>query len=257
LSANKHPVTLLLDTGAERTVLTPSVAERIGAQPPRVEFQRQIRGIAGVLPSREVELTQFSAGSVSISWRRVVVAAITVGERSSVSVDGLLGADVLSRFDIDLDLAHQRMALYEKQSCLSGPPWIEPYSVISTGLSRGEHLFFPSELNGHSLAALFDTGAQLTTVSTAAAVASGVSASSLTSDRTIMTRGAATEILTSRIHRFSQLKIADQSIDQPELVVTDVKLGDADIVLGVDFLKSRRIWLSYESRQIFLSQKPS
>jgi hypothetical protein len=30
-------------------------------------------------------------------------------------------------------------------------------------------------------------------------------------------------------------------------------LIDADIVLGVDFLNSRRVWLSYGSLQIYLS----
>src|SRR5437870_3116839 len=40
VSANDTPVTLILDTGAERTVLTPAAAERIRAQPPRITFQR-------------------------------------------------------------------------------------------------------------------------------------------------------------------------------------------------------------------------
>ena len=56
LSANGVPVTLVIDTGAQGTILTPAVARRIGAQRPRIEFQRQLRGIAGTLPTDEVEL---------------------------------------------------------------------------------------------------------------------------------------------------------------------------------------------------------
>ena len=56
LSANGAPVTLVIDTGAQGTILTPAVAQRIGAQRPRIEFQRQLHGIAGTLPTDEVEL---------------------------------------------------------------------------------------------------------------------------------------------------------------------------------------------------------
>src|SRR5204862_3906698 len=73
LSANGRPVTLILDTGAERTVLTPTAADRIGAQRPIVEFPRQLRGISGDLPSREIELRSFTAGSIVLTWRRVMV----------------------------------------------------------------------------------------------------------------------------------------------------------------------------------------
>jgi len=48
LTANGHAVTLILDTGAERTVLTPGVAERIGAQRPSIEFQRRLRGMPAI-----------------------------------------------------------------------------------------------------------------------------------------------------------------------------------------------------------------
>jgi hypothetical protein len=62
LTANGHPVTLILDTGAERTVFLPAVAERVGARAPQVEFQRQLRGIGGSLATREIELQSFRAG---------------------------------------------------------------------------------------------------------------------------------------------------------------------------------------------------
>jgi hypothetical protein len=41
-------------------------------------------------------------------------------------------------------------------------------------------------------------------------------------------------------------------VRDPEIIVTDLKLSDADLVLGVDFLSSRRLWLSYGSHRIFL-----
>ena len=54
LVANGAPVTLLLDTGAEWTILTPAAAKRVGAQAPRIEFDRQIRGLSGSLATNEV-----------------------------------------------------------------------------------------------------------------------------------------------------------------------------------------------------------
>jgi hypothetical protein len=66
LSVNGHSVTLILDTGAERTVLTLAVAERIGSQRPAIEFQRRMRGIAGDLATHEVKLRSFAAGEVAI-----------------------------------------------------------------------------------------------------------------------------------------------------------------------------------------------
>src|ERR1700739_4858375 len=62
LFANGAAITLLLDTGAEATILTPAVAQRIGARPPRIEFQRQMHGIGGSLQTGEVELRSFTIG---------------------------------------------------------------------------------------------------------------------------------------------------------------------------------------------------
>jgi predicted aspartyl protease len=256
LSANGVPVTLLLDTGAEGTILTPAVAQRIGAQRPRVEFQRQLRGIAGSLQSNEAELRSFTLGRVAIPWRRVRVAPVNVASVFSGPLDGVLGADTLSSFDVDLDLPGHRVVLYRKQACPdAAPAWTEPYARISTGRSSSDHLFFPVRLDGLRADAFIDTGSQFTVLSTRAALALGVTATVLARDRMVTVRGAAGEQLAARVHRFSQLEIGAETIRNPEILVTDVRLSDADLVLGIDFVKSRRLWLSYGSQQIFLSRR--
>jgi predicted aspartyl protease len=255
LSANGAPVTLLLDTGAEWTILTPAVAKRIDAQTPRIEFQRQIRGIGSTLQTNEVELRSFTAGEVAIPWRRVRVASVNTPSVFSGPLDGVLGADTLSSFDIDLDLSRHRMAFYTKQSCPgAAPAWTQPFTAIAAGRSPSNHLFFPVVLDGHRISGLIDTGAQVSVLSKRAALAGGVTEAALARDRATVTLGAAAERLNSRVHRFSRLEVGGEVIRDPELVVADFKLSEADVVLGIDFLSSRRIWLSYGSQQIFLSR---
>jgi len=256
LSANGVPVTLVIDTGAEGTILTPAAAQRIGAQRPRIEFQRQLHGLAGTLPTSEVELRSFTVGGVDIPWRRVRVALVNVASVFSGPLDGVLGADSLSSFDVDLDLPGHRMVLYEKQTCPGAAPvWAEPYTRISAGRSLGDHLFFPVRLDGRRTDAFVDTGSQFTVLSTGAALALGVSATVLARDRVATVRGAAAEQLAAHVHRFSQLEIGTETIRNPEIIVTDVRLSDADLVLGIDFLRPRRIWFSYGSQQIFIMRR--
>src|SRR5215469_2246086 len=243
LFANGAAVTLLLDTGAETTVLTPSVAQRIGAQRPRIEFQRQMRGIGGSLQTGEVELRNFTLGGVAVPWRRVRVAPINTGNVFSGPLDGVLGTDTLSSFDVDLDLPGHRMVVYTKQTCPdAAPAWGQPYAKLGTGRSFGGHLFFPVQLDGRQIDAFIDTGSQLTVLSTKAASALGVTGAALARDQAITLHGAAAEQLSARVHRFGQLQIGPEVIRNPELIVTDIRLNDADIVLGIDFLRSQRFW---------------
>ncbi len=193
-------------------------------------------------------MRDFTAGGLAIPWRRVRVASVNMPSVFSQPLDGVLGADTLSNFDIDLDLPHHRLVFYARQSCPNAAPaWSEPYATIGAGRSRSDHLFFPVQLDGHRIDAFVDTGAQSTALSTRAALAVGVAR-----DRPTITNGAASERLSSRAHRFSRLEIGSEVLRNLEMIVADFKLNDADLLLGIDFLSSRRIWLSYGSQQIFL-----
>ena len=46
-----------------------------------------------------------------------------------------------------------------------------------------------------------------------------------------------------------------QVIRNAEIDVTELNLNDADFVLGIDFLGSQRVWISYGSQQLFLMRR--
>jgi predicted aspartyl protease len=171
-------------------------------------------------------------------------------------LDGVLGADSLNSFDIDLDLPNNRITFYSKQTCAdAAPAWTAPYVTIAAGRSKADYLFFPVQLDGRRITAFVDTGAQSTVLSASAALALGVTLGQLAQDRAIVLRGAAAEQVSGRVHRFARLEIGAEVIRNPEIMVADLRLSDADLVLGIDLLRSRRIWFSYGSQKIFLLRR--
>lgn len=247
--ANGAPLRLILDTGAERTVLTAGAAARVGGRPPEIEFRRGLSGVTGSLQSREVEFNNFKIGGVDIPWRRVRVATFAL---PMSSVDGVLGIDVLGTFDVDLDLPNHRILLYEKGKCT--PDWAGRDAEIGIGRSAlNGHVFLPVRLDRHKITATIDTGAQRTTLSAVTARAMGITDAALAQDQPVRTSGFGGGQLASRLHRFESLTVGNLTLGNPEIVVTDLRLRGIDMILGMDFLRSRRLWLSYAGFRMFLS----
>ena len=222
--ANSATVLLLLDTGAEATVLTPAAAQRIGAQHAGVKLGRQMHGITGDIPAGELELGSFTIGGVEVPRKRVRVAPIEIVNALSGPLDGVLGADTLSSFDIDLDLPGRRVTLYRGQSCAAASPaWAQPYARIAAGRSPSNRLYFPVQLDGRRISALFDTGAQFSVLSTRTARALGVRDAVLARDPAVTVRGADGEQLSAHAHRFFRLEVDGEVIRYAEIDVTEIR----------------------------------
>lgn len=253
---NGAAANFLFDTGAERTVLTAAAAKRLGVEP-HYEYARRMRSLDSAVAGGDANLRNFDLGGMSLRDFKVLVGSVSLPIVAGRPLDGLLGADFLSSFEVDLDLEHRRIILFEPPPCpISAPAWSAPYSAIKANRSLHDRLFFHVGLDGHTIAALIDTGAQLSALDTDSATALGVTGAELTRDPITTLRGAAAEMVKSHVHRFARLEIDGETLRDQVIVVTRLGLQDADLVLGSDFLRWQRVWLSYATHQVFLERRP-
>lgn len=54
------------------------------------------------------------------------------------------------------------------------------------------------------------------------------------------------------MHQFDSLVVGRQLFKQPILGVIDFPVTDADMLLGENYMHSRRFWLSYSTGTIFI-----
>ncbi|MGH7046042.1 MAG: retroviral-like aspartic protease family protein [Stellaceae bacterium] len=251
---NGAAASLLFDTGAERTVLTSTAAKRLHIEP-HYEYTRRMRSLDSAVASGDATVRSLDFGTTAFRGVAILVGSLSLPNVGGKPLDGLLGADFFSSFEVDLDLEHRRVTLFQPPSCpISAPAWATPYATIKANLSLHDRLFFPVLLDGHQIDALIDTGAQLTTLDADTAAQLGVSGAELARDPDADLRGAAAEVVKARAHKFARLQIDGEMLRDQVIVVTRLGLQDADLVLGSDFLHWQRVWLSYPSHQIFLQR---
>ena len=245
----------LFDTGAERTIISAAAAKRLRVAA-HYEYARPMRSLGGAVSGGDAKLRSFELGGMAVSDFRILVGPVSLPSVDGKPIEGLLGADFLGDYDIDLDLARRRITLFAPPPCpIGAPAWNGTYATIAANRSLHERLFFRVRLDGHPLAALIDTGAQLTTLDADWAVALGVTGLSLARDPVTTLRGATAEPVASRAHRFAELQIDGEMLRDQTIMVTRLGLQDADLVLGADFLRWQRVWLSYSSHRIFLERR--
>lgn len=102
---NGVPLLLLLDTGAERTVIAPAALARAGVDP---EGGRPVEllGVTGGAAAREVVVPELDVAGARLGPLTVVAHDVGVG-----GADGLLGRDVLAQFTLTVDAAAGRATL--------------------------------------------------------------------------------------------------------------------------------------------------
>ena len=248
---NGRPAMLILDTGAESTLLTASAAKRLGVTS-KYDFRRSMAGIGAAVQTGDARLSSMSLGGVELDYPRVLVGELSF-RLGDAEPDGLLGASLLGAFDLDIDVPRRRLELYDRVECATaGPAWSGRYVTLETTRSLSEHPFFPIQVNGRTLSATLDTGAQRTVIAAKAAASAGIGAESQLAGPAVRTRGAAGEIVPATLHTLRDGRVGGVPLKSPVLVVPAALPRDIDALLGLDFLLSNRVWLSYGSRRIFI-----
>ena len=103
-------LTLIVDTGADRTVISPEVIERAGLAG-GAGRSVQVIGVTGTSTATLVTLPLLDVAGARIGPIVVVAHALPSTFRGSNAVDGLLGRDVLDAFTLSVDTASGRATL--------------------------------------------------------------------------------------------------------------------------------------------------
>ncbi len=160
---NEKPGQMYLNTGAAMsTFWERTVRERFlrrGELRIRVGYSDAFRQVA-TFDSFALGTVQLGKGGFSIS----------TPTRSFTGVGdslGVVGTDVLSRVDFELDLAHRKLNLFSQDHCPGlGAYWASAWAAAPLYRGGLGELYFPMELEGKKVAATLSTGSEFTLLTT-------------------------------------------------------------------------------------------
>jgi predicted aspartyl protease len=246
---------MVVDTGAFALILLDDAVARIGLR--RSPLVSRMIGVGGQTTRWSALADQVDLGSI-----RLLDVPVAVGDapprQPGFAPDGFLGASVLARYDVDLDVRSGRMTLYQGVPCGDTPPGWLPDSVrmpLSEPIDGAHFISIPVAIDGHVFNALVDSGATLTTVQTMAALDVIVDRDALLRDRAFGERGLGMDRPLVRLHRFNQIAIGGERFADPVIAVGPLPASAGDMLLGSDFLGRRRVWISYASRRLFFTRE--
>lgn len=248
---NGRWVKLLVDTGAERTVLSADAVDRLGLARDAQTITRST-GVGGVYTAHDAIIPGLVLGGVRFPLTRVSVGQFRFGP--GLSADGLLGSDVLLAFDLDIDVPDHTLTFYRPRVCPDAqPPWHEPYERVAGVRALRDRLLIPLELDGVAGMGILDTGAQATTIGMSMANRLGLTPAAMDGDPVVEHHGAGPGSQDARLHQFRLLEIGPVVAHRPVLSVLPVDAGVGDALVGEDFIDGRRIWLSFATRDVFVA----
>jgi hypothetical protein len=197
-----------------------------------------------------VALPTLALGRLHIDGLRAPVSALPQVPHVTPPVAGLLGADVLSHFQIEIDVPRGRLALYRAGDCAEGPPWRREATQVA--LTReGDRLFVAVRLDGVRMDALLDTGARSIIVGARAAARAGAGAAVLAREPGGIAGGTDLHPRLYHWHRFATLEVGTITLPNPTLTVMPIE-EDAAVLLGAPFFATRKVWLRYDPPAMFV-----
>ncbi|WP_019091008.1 retroviral-like aspartic protease family protein [Komagataeibacter europaeus] len=253
-----HDLSALVDTGSDGGLLTPDMVGylRLRLDPDHETVIHGTGGMAQATPNALVP--DLRVGGVDFGARSVPVGELPGQPMIHPPVAGLLGGDILSRFDLDMNVSAGMLTLWNIQhrsmACAPPPAWDGPYETVP--LHRQDNRFLLEvKLDGRPVTALLDSGARSRIVSPEVARRAGVSQSQLDRDPGGVTASVDGHKDIYHWHRFDSLQVGHELERNVTLTVAPLR-EHLEMLLGSDWFATHQVWISYATNQIFIRPTP-
>jgi len=251
---NGTTVPLTVDSGAFFSFLTEATANQLKLWLRPLPNGMYVTGIVGDVEAYVTTVERLGLLNGELKNIQFIVG----GNEPGAGTMGLLGRDILSFTDTEYDLAHGviRFVSPNKDCDKSNMAyWAGDAPVSQVGLLREYHAKTPAiradvQLNGHAVEAMFDTGAS-TIVSLGTAHRVGVKDADMTP--AVQIYGLGREKADSWIAPFDKFELGGEAVIHNRLEVGDIDMPDADMLVGIDFFLSHRIYVSKKQSKMYFT----
>ncbi len=256
VSIDGVPRLMFVDTGADTTTIASGTAAALNL-PRDFDHTADTFGVGGMESHLYIVHTRsLGLGGISVAGGSFPTAAFGEALADGSYPGGLIGADILSRFDLDIDIPNRRLGLWRVSGCTDAQPdWSDSRHAAPLAVLASRHVSVPVRIDGVVVDLLLDTGAPNLVLSTRAAARAGATPEMLEESRTLRGRGVNDRAFDAWLHIFTRLEVAGQVYgDARAVVVNNGRVQSGDGLLGVAFLKRGRVWVSYATG--FLYEQP-
>lgn len=252
---NGQPVKFLMDTGASQTYVMKHEADRQNLNPERIKQLTQ--GVGGLSSIFLVKVKDFAIGNAHATNLRFPVIDV-LGQTGTA---GLVGADFLMQYDIELNFAGHYIKLFRADNCQDKAlAYWDPNALsVPMELVDGAKLArVQVKINGVTLWALIDSGASLTVIDLDTARKLGFSADAPGVQASGKIAGIGPDKRNSWEMTFDSFAIGDEVVQHPRIAVMeggDQFLGRKpfEVILGRDFLTAHHVLLATSQLQFYYS----
>jgi predicted aspartyl protease len=273
-TVNGQPVKILIDTGASISAITGALAKQLGL---KTETQSRLH-IYGVGGEKHVDATRIK----KLQFGNFLLTGLTVAVMSpqkSLATEAreglfIVGSDLLSRYTMEFDFGNHVMRFMAAENCKPEQLvyWSKTFSVGEMETSRIDDAHIETQvlLNGKSVDALLDTGAQVSWSTTYGARLAGVTNSAADHPVENRLRGSNGAPLPSFLGTFETISIGDdETVRNVKLWVADLFAADTsaetgshilkpvegspNLLIGCDFFLAHRVIASFKDHKILFT----
>jgi predicted aspartyl protease len=265
---NGKKIGILLDTGAQMSLVQRSATTKLGLTRSDATGYRA-SGIGGETHAEYVHIDEFRIGqTVRKNWRMPVAGEHDFSDDVAVLLG--LGDDFFRQVDVEFDLAHNAVRLYETRDCegVSLAYWTtEPAGVVP--MEAGAEIWLTVAINGKPVRARLDSGASASVLAMPDAARLGVTPDTAGVIAGGCTTGLGRKRVDSWIAPFESFAIGNEIIKDPKLRfapvwehTTSTEIGSRlpsqlpglpEMLLGADFLRAHRVLIAHSQRKMYFT----
>jgi len=265
------PKLMEVDTGAGVTTITSAAANELNLKSTRTDVP--VYDLTGANASQFVSAS-LKIGGLSGDKVHFMLGTAYLDNFGDPRVAGLLGADILQKFDVSIDFGAHTFALLSQDHCDGQVVyWPErPLAVIPFKLENGTDIILEVNLDGQDFKAQLDTGAGTSTLEKGKAQRSFDIVPGSADTPAAGSLGGDERIPTWK-HTFKTLSLAGIEVANPTIYIIPDKFDEnvntwstgslldrransveiPPMLLGMDVLRHLHIYIAYREKKLYIT----